>query len=249
MWLTEDGDYIDTVVHPGQPGIPVVMEEVFKSFTTADGRQVPDLHTPAAGLSIDDEVRGGCPVVADSDPVRHRREPCRGRSWRRRHHRPVPIRQRRRNPRGDRACRASRPGRALDSMKVLLDEDVPQPWVRLVEHLLERHEVRHVSQLDWSGKKDVPLVSDAARRGFDAFVTQNIGQFNDPAECDAIKRSGMHHISYEMPPTGVRGLGLASPVRSAPPSSPSLPMLESLDQAAHREDHIARQESQALQRH
>jgi uncharacterized protein (DUF433 family) len=40
------------------------MEEVFRSFTTADGRHVPDLHTPARGLSIDDEVRGGYPVLA-----------------------------------------------------------------------------------------------------------------------------------------------------------------------------------------
>lgn len=94
-------------------------------------------------------------------------------------------------------------------MKILLDEDVPQPVIDLVEHLLRGHVVKHVSQLDWTGKKDVPLIKDAAQRGFRAFVTQNIGQFNVPAECDAIKRSGMHHISYEVPP-GLRGLGLAS---------------------------------------
>lgn len=94
-------------------------------------------------------------------------------------------------------------------MKVLLDEDVPQPVIQLVDHLLRGHQVKHVSQLDWTGKKDVPLIGDAARRGFKVFVTQNIGQFNVPHECDAIKRSGMHHISYEVPP-GLRGLGLAS---------------------------------------
>ena len=155
---------------------------------------------------------------------------------------------RRRNPRGDRACRASSPGRAPDSMKVLLDEDVPQPWIRLVEHLLRGHEVRHVSQLEWSGKKDVPLISDAARRGFDAFVTQNIGQFNDPAECDAIKRSGMHHISYELPATGVRGLGLASACALRRHHSRRYRARDPR-QAAHRQDHFARQESQALQPH
>lgn len=64
IWLTEDGDYIDTVEQPGQPGIPVVMEEVFRAFTTADGRHVPNLKTPAQGLSIDDEVRSGYPVLA-----------------------------------------------------------------------------------------------------------------------------------------------------------------------------------------
>jgi hypothetical protein len=94
-------------------------------------------------------------------------------------------------------------------MKVLLDEDVPQPVISLVRHLLRGHDVTHVSELDWSGKKDVPLLSDAARRGFQAFITQNIGQFNVPKECDAIKRSGMHHISYEVP-SGLRGFGLAS---------------------------------------
>jgi hypothetical protein len=94
-------------------------------------------------------------------------------------------------------------------MKVLLDEDVPQPVISLVEHLLRGHQVAHVALLDWSGKKDVPLFGDAARRGFEVFVTQNIGQFRDPAECDAIKRSGMHHISYQVPP-GLKGFGLAS---------------------------------------
>lgn len=94
-------------------------------------------------------------------------------------------------------------------MKVLLDEDVPQPVIRLVAHLLRGHEVKHVSDLAWLGKKDVLLIGDAARRGFRAFITQNIGQFNVPAECDAIKRSGMHHISYEVP-AGLKGLGLAS---------------------------------------
>ena len=39
IWLTDDGDYIDTVEQPGQPGIRVVMEEVFRSFTTATGRR------------------------------------------------------------------------------------------------------------------------------------------------------------------------------------------------------------------
>lgn len=95
-------------------------------------------------------------------------------------------------------------------MKVLLDEDVSAPVVPLVQHILRDHEVKYVPELRWSGKKDVPLIGDAAQRGFTVFVTQNIGQFNDPAECRAIQRSGMHHISYEVPLPGLRGLGLAS---------------------------------------
>jgi uncharacterized protein (DUF433 family)/DNA-binding transcriptional MerR regulator len=63
VWLTEEGDYVDVVEHPGQPGIPVVMEQVFGAFTTQDGRLVPDLRTPAPGLSLDPGVRGGFPVL------------------------------------------------------------------------------------------------------------------------------------------------------------------------------------------
>ncbi len=64
IWLTEQGDYIDTVEQPGQPGFAVVMEEVLRAFETANGRRVPDLRTPAQGLSIDDAVRSGYPVLA-----------------------------------------------------------------------------------------------------------------------------------------------------------------------------------------
>ena len=43
----------------GLPGLPV-----FRSFTTEDGRFVPDLANPAQGVVIDTEVRGGYPVLA-----------------------------------------------------------------------------------------------------------------------------------------------------------------------------------------
>lgn len=63
VWLTQDGDYLDVVEHPGQAGFAVVMEHVFGEFRTDDGRVVPDLRTPARGLSLDPEVRGGYPVL------------------------------------------------------------------------------------------------------------------------------------------------------------------------------------------
>ena len=63
VWLTEEGDFVDLVEHPGQPGFPVVMEEIFGPYT-ANGRSVPALHTPGDGLSVDREVRNGYPVVA-----------------------------------------------------------------------------------------------------------------------------------------------------------------------------------------
>ncbi len=94
-------------------------------------------------------------------------------------------------------------------MKVLLDECVPQPLHAILSHLLRGHDVDHVDTVGWSGKKDVPLLLDASARGYQVFVTNNLGQFNDPDECDAIKRSRMHHVTYELD-EGLDGLGRAS---------------------------------------
>jgi hypothetical protein len=94
-------------------------------------------------------------------------------------------------------------------MRLLLDEDVPLPLLRLMQTLLRGHEVEHVSTVGWRGKKDRPLYRDAAERHFDAILTNDISQFNDPAECRAIQRSGLHHITYELA-DGLDGLALAS---------------------------------------
>lgn len=93
-------------------------------------------------------------------------------------------------------------------MRLLLDEDVPVPLLELLQHLLREHTVKHVSTIGWRGKKDRPLFKDAANR-FDAVLTNDLGQFNDPDECRAIQRSGLHHISYELR-DGLDGLALAS---------------------------------------
>lgn len=61
----------------------------------------------------------------------------------------------------------------------------------------------------WSGKKDVPLLLDAATRGYQVFVTNNLRQFSDPDECDAMKKSRMHHVTYELD-DGLDGLARAS---------------------------------------
>lgn len=63
IWISEDGEYIDVVEWPGQSAIKVVMDQVLGEFRTEDGRYVPDLRTPAEGLSIDPDVRGGYPVL------------------------------------------------------------------------------------------------------------------------------------------------------------------------------------------
>jgi hypothetical protein len=39
-------------------------------------------------------------------------------------------------------------------------------------------------------------------------ITRDRAQFSDPRECDAIKKSGLHHVRYAQRP-GSRGLALA----------------------------------------
>lgn len=99
-------------------------------------------------------------------------------------------------------------------MRLLLDEDVAVPLVDLIRHLLREHTVDHVTSVGWRGKKDRPLFRDAAGR-FDAVLTNNIRQFNDPDECRAIQRSRLHHISYEQG-DGLDGLGLGRDLRGYP---------------------------------
>lgn len=94
-------------------------------------------------------------------------------------------------------------------MRLILDEDVPEPLLRLMQHLLRGHDVEHVSTLGWKGKKDRPLYRDAAARQFNAILTNDVSQFNDPDECRSIQRSGLHHVSYELG-DGLDGLALAS---------------------------------------
>jgi uncharacterized protein (DUF433 family) len=63
VWVGADGSYVDVVERPGQGGLKIVMDDVFKSFRTRAGRFVPDLAAPADGVSVDPEVRGGYPVI------------------------------------------------------------------------------------------------------------------------------------------------------------------------------------------
>jgi hypothetical protein len=63
--------------------------------------------------------------------------------------------------------------------------------------------------LSWKGKKDFRVLPDAKNAGFHALITRDRAQFNDPRECDAIKKSGLHHIRYAQRQEGMRGLALA----------------------------------------
>ncbi|MGW3148336.1 DUF5615 family PIN-like protein [Streptomyces sp. NPDC001177] len=94
-------------------------------------------------------------------------------------------------------------------MRILIDENVPVQVLEMLRRILPGHEVKHVSEIKWAGKKDLALLPDAARKGFDAFLTRDARQLEDPSETEAIKKSGMHHIRFSQAHRGMAGLGLA----------------------------------------
>lgn len=93
-------------------------------------------------------------------------------------------------------------------MRILLDEDVPFQVLEILRRVLQGHDVDHVQVLRWKGKKDAFLIADAAARGYNLLLTNDHKQLSDPRECDAIKKSRMHHVRYNQTP-GLRGLALA----------------------------------------
>lgn len=97
-------------------------------------------------------------------------------------------------------------------MKILLDEDVPLFYRDTLSHVLRGHKIDHVSSLGWKSKKDVHLLADARTRGYDLFVTNDLHQLSDPAETRAIRKSGLHHLRYEVRGKGIRAVtsGLAA---------------------------------------
>ncbi|HSS68521.1 MAG TPA: hypothetical protein VLK34_08210 [Nocardioidaceae bacterium] len=95
-------------------------------------------------------------------------------------------------------------------MKLLLDEDVPKEVLAPIRHLVAPHQVDHVDDLRWKGKKDRFLLMDAGKRGYHAFVTNDSTQLESVEEARAIRDSGMHHISYRHETRrGREGLALA----------------------------------------
>lgn len=95
------------------------------------------------------------------------------------------------------------------SMNILLDEDVPVPLVGLLRHLIPEHNVVRVYDRKWGKKSDTNLYKDAAAAGFQAVLTNDLRQLNDPTICSAIKRSGIHYVKYHIS-DGLDGLALAS---------------------------------------
>jgi PIN like domain len=93
-------------------------------------------------------------------------------------------------------------------MRVLIDEDTAVQVVEPLRRVLVGHEIDHVYSLHWGGKKDRPVLHDAKQAGYDVFITRDRHQLADPDECDAIKKSGLHHVRYEQR-AGAYGLALA----------------------------------------
>jgi predicted nuclease of predicted toxin-antitoxin system len=57
-------------------------------------------------------------------------------------------------------------------MKVLLDHNIPHG---LRDHFPKEHEVYTASYLGWSGYDDSKILSEAAKQGFEVFVTLDSG--------------------------------------------------------------------------
>lgn len=93
-------------------------------------------------------------------------------------------------------------------MKILLDENVPIQTLDLLSRVLRGHDVDHVDQRGWKGKKDRFLLPDAASAGYDVLVTKDSNQLSDPDECRLIRTSGLHHVQFRQG-DGLRGLGAA----------------------------------------
>ena len=93
-------------------------------------------------------------------------------------------------------------------MRLLIDEDTAVQLVEPLRRVLLGHQVAHISDLSWKGKKDLRVLPDARDAGYHVLITRDRAQFSDPRECDAIKKSGLHHVRYAQRP-GSRGLALA----------------------------------------
>jgi PIN like domain len=100
-------------------------------------------------------------------------------------------------------------------MRFLLDEDAPVQLLEPLRRLMPEHSIDHVETLGWKGMKDRFLLPDAARRGYDALITNDSAQLKDESECRAIRDSGLHRrLLGQLSPTWT-----AAPYTTAPPAN------------------------------
>jgi predicted nuclease of predicted toxin-antitoxin system len=81
-------------------------------------------------------------------------------------------------------------------VRILLDENVPIQALEVLRKTLRGHEVDHVEGIGWKGKKDPQLLPDTKAAGYEAFVTKDANQLNDPVETKLIKKSRLRHIRF-----------------------------------------------------
>jgi len=104
-------------------------------------------------------------------------------------------------------------------VRLLLDENVPVQLLQALSCVLPAHEVDHIDDLGWKGKKDRFLLPDAAAAGYEAIVTIDRRQLDDPEELKAIRLSGLHHVTF----TQAQGVsGLARSIASLIAAIPSI---------------------------
>ncbi len=95
-------------------------------------------------------------------------------------------------------------------MRVLLDEDVPVQVLESLQQVLHGHTIDHVDRIGWKSTKDLALLPDAGKRGYEVLVTNDKNQLEDVEESRAIRDSGMHHVRYDQDTNrGKEGLALA----------------------------------------
>ncbi len=94
-------------------------------------------------------------------------------------------------------------------MRILLDEDTPLQLLAVLRHLPPAQRLDHIRDLQWCGKKDRAVLADARTAGFHLLLTNDAKQLDDPDECAAIRKSGLHHVRYAQRHPGLKGLALA----------------------------------------
>ncbi|GAB3152817.1 hypothetical protein GCM10027290_44320 [Micromonospora sonneratiae] len=114
-------------------------------------------------------------------------------------------------------------------MKILLDEQVPQPVIGPLSQMFHpRHTVDHVQTIGWKRKKDIQLLPDLAARGYEILVTADLNQLYREEECKLIRKYGFHHVRFQQVGTGITAM--ASVIATIVAGLPAvLPELEQAD--------------------
>jgi hypothetical protein len=115
-------------------------------------------------------------------------------------------------------------------VKILLDEQVPEPVIVPLGHMLRpRHTVDHVQTIGWKHKKDARLFPDLAGRGYEVLVTADLNQLYHEDECKLIRKLGFHHVRFQQVGDGVAATAsaIATIVAGLPAVLPELEQAES----------------------